>query len=394
MPIIEAILCLFLCLCLVISKRFKIQKSGMIWLLYILNIAVSLLTHESSFGLWGRGAITIGIACFVFLINNQVEDYKCLFNVLIAFGIITGALVIMQYFYSELFVAKYYPMLNDTAKQAFDLYSREGYYFGLLYNPHEPAGLITYAIIGLLLWKLASKTKGILIYLVAILLAVPLLLTGKKGILVVAVISFAIMILFLYGSRKQWIKVLQFLSVLTVLLLAFVIIAVNNPEIAIFNRFNSFIEGIIAQESVDSGRFYLYDIALSEWKEHKLLGIGWRQFNALTVEKYGMYQYHEVNCDYLQWLCETGIVGFVLSIMPVLIMLYRTIWVCRKLIRRVNTMTESWILLFAGFIQFFTLIYAFIEIPFLDSVFFTIYIFSCIVINSAFVRRRTIEQRE
>lgn len=385
--IIEAMLCLLLCAFLLVDQQWKIKRVGIIWVPFIFNIVLSLTIHDSSFGIWGRGAITVGTACFAFLIDIPVERYKNVFKLLVTIGIITAILVMFQYFAGGFFDKVYYPMLSEKARQTFSLYKRKGYYFGLLYNPHEPAGLITFGIAGLILWKYASRSKGYFIYLISLLMAIPLLLTGKKGVLFIAVIALGIMIMVLHGSRKQWMKALKFLAAIFVVAALLVYLSLKHPEIAIFNRFRRFLLGLIAGDSIDSGRYSLYQMALSEWRGHELFGIGWRHFNALTVEKYGMTQYHEVNCDYLQWLCETGIIGFILSIIPVGTMLYRSIFVCRKLIRRAKSQIETWVLLFAGLIQIFTFMYAFVEIPFFDIIFFAVYICSCIVIDSAYVRR-------
>lgn len=389
-PIIEAAICLSLCIFLLVDQQWKIKRAGIIWVPFIFNIVLSLTIHDSSFGIWGRGAITICTVCFALLIDIPVERYKSVCKFLITIGIFTAILVMLQYFAGEIFDKIYYPMLTEKAKQSFSLYKRKGYYFGLLYNPHEPAGLITFGIAGLILWKYASKAKGYLIYFIAFLMAIPLLLTGKKGVLFIAVVALGIMILVLHGSRRHWLKALRFVTIIIAAVGLLVYLALKHPEIAILNRLRLFFVGLMAGDSIDSGRLNLYRMALSEWKGHELLGIGWRHFNALTVEKYRMTQYHEVNCDYLQWLCETGIIGFVLSIIPVGIMLYRTFFVCRRLIQRARSKTETWVLLFAGLIQIFTFIYAFVEIPFFDIVFFAVYVFSCIVINSAYVRRREV----
>ena len=59
-----------------------------------------------------------------------------------------------------------------------------------------------------------------------------------------------------------------------------------------------------------------------------MFGIGWEQFmNNNTYE-------HEVHNTYLQWLCETGVIGFVLIMIPLLYMylttLFRTVRIRRK----------------------------------------------------------------
>lgn len=365
-----------------------INRNAFPWLLYIFNILFSLLIHESGFGLWGRGIVTILITAYVFLVDSEIKKYQNIMKLLVNLGIITGVVVIIHYLLGSSFNNFYFPFLRVTARKMAELYTRYGYYFGFLYNPHEPAGLITFAIAGILIWKLIHKKKTIICYIAAILLVIPLLLTGKKAVLICMFLALMITILMLYGSRRQWIRVIRFILLIFILTITFFVVVINNPDLEIFKRFNQFFEELFIDGAIDSGRMILYQHAFSEWQDNFFIGIGWRHFNALTTSKFGISQSHEVNCDYLQWLCETGIIGFVMSVVPIFIMVYRTVYVIRKIIKNNNSNNEAWILLLAAFIQIFTVIYAVVEIPFFDIIYFSVYILTCVIINSAYRRRK------
>lgn len=394
-PILEAILLLVLVGILALKRNFRLKKSGLIWLPFICNIFFSLTISQSTVGLWGRGIVMVFITCLAMLIDDEVVNYEKPIKLVVVIGIINGAFVILHWFFNEVFEQFYYPLLNDTAKQTYNLYTRNGYYFGLLYNPQEPAYLIVIAITAVILYKFVFKKRGIRSSILVICLTIPLLLTGKKGICVIAIISLVVMILILFGSKKQWFKIIIFLTVILGVAMLFIYMVINHSELVFFNRFREFFLDLATGGDVSSGRLYLYEIALKEWKEHMMFGIGWRHFNALTVEKYHLTQYHEVNCDYLQWLCETGIVGFCCNIMVFLLMQIRSSFNCRKMLKIIISDKEKWLLLLTGYIQVFTLLYAFIEIPFEDIIIFSVYILSCIVQNSIFIRRyKYYEQRE
>lgn len=387
MAIFEVVLLSVSIFYILVKKGLRIKTIALPWILFVVNIIFSLAIHVSGFNLWGRGLVTVLIVAHVLFIDSPVLDYQNIMKFLVGLGIVNGVLVVIHFLLGSTFNDVYFRILNPSALDTAKLYYDSGYYFGLLYNPHEPAGLMAFAIGALLIWKLVSKSKKWIFYIGAVVLVIPLLLTGKKAVLMCAVMAVTLTILILYGSRKQWIKAVGFLILLVLFIGIFIVLAATHPEIAIFNRFNAYINQFLGGDTYDSGRIYIYKAALSEWQENKLFGIGWRNFNALSTTKYGMSNSHEVNCDYLQWLCETGIVGFLMSIIPVAIMLRRAVYVGRKMTRRFKSHNEQWIVLFAVFIQIFTLIYAFVEIPFFDIVFFSVYILSCIVINSAFVRR-------
>ena len=381
---------------IVLKKGLRLNVIAMPWLLYIINIVMSLLINGSTFGLWGRALVTILITTFVFFVDAPLEKYWLIMKWVLGLGCLTAGMIFIHFLMGAGFNQLYFPLLSETAREMANLYSRYGYYFGLLYNPHEPAGLVSFAIAAIIIWKQLSGTRRKKwLYAVVGVLAVALLLTGKKAIFVCMILTLTLTVLILYGSRKQVLRGIAFLLGLIVLVVLFVVIALRYPEIGVFARFSEFLQQIaMGQDIDDSGRFALYVHAIAEWEENKLFGIGWRHFNKLTTTKFNMYRSHEVNCDYLQWLCETGIVGFMLSMIPVAIMAYRTMFVARKMIRRARNRRAQWIMLMAVHIQVFTLIYAFVEIPFFDIVYYSIYIISCIVINSAYSRRRPIyEQR-
>ena len=86
------------------------------------------------------------------------------------------------------------------------------------------------------------------------------------------------------------------------------------------------------KESIDaneltSGRMALWKRAIELFKENPIFGIGWKQFvNHNTYE-------HNVHNTYLQWLCESGIVGFILLFPLFAAMYIITLMQTRRLIR-------------------------------------------------------------
>lgn len=389
MAVLE-VFCLALGLvCILLRGRVRVAKPSLPWLLFALNIPFSLLVHGSEVRLWGRGMVFVFITMYVFFFNFPVLKYKRIMRFLVGLGFLTGGMILVHYVLGSGFNSLYFPLLNATAKDLAQRYYSKGYRFGFMYNPHEAAGLVAFAIAALVLRKqlLRARKKNSL-YVLALVLMFLLLLTGKRAILILIVLSIVMTILLLYGSRKQIVRSLCLVVGGLLVAGVFVLVALKNPQIGIFSRFSGLLQSIIAGSAFDdTGRMKLYIYAINEWKDNPILGIGWKSFSGLTTAKYHSYRAHEVNCDYLQWLCETGVVGFVLSMIPVTITAYRAVIVGRKLIRNYHTVDEQWILLMAVCIQIFTLAYAFVEIPFFDIVFYSVYILSCIVINSAYARR-------
>lgn len=371
----------------------RISRPSMVWLLYILNIAVSVLTHNPTLGVIVRASIIILIASFVFFIDSEPIKYKDVVRCLILISAFYGVFVLLQFLIGKNFNNFYFRFTEPFYSDLGNFYFNKGYCFGLIVNVHEIAGLTAFSSIALILWMVIYRKWNIRIAVLAAFFVFALLLTQKKGVIILAVIVLVFTLLIQFGSKKQWHRVLLLFFILIAAGLIIWNYVLPNTDLAFFRRFQELIENIANGDNIDSGRTPLYDIAISEWQDHKLFGVGWRHFNGLTTSVYGYDFGHEVNRDYLQWLCETGIVGLILNLIPVIVTLYRTIYICRHSIRKIRNTDIQWVVLFAVFIQLFIVVYAWIEIPFYDIIWFSMYIFSCIVINSTYsrVRKRTLE---
>lgn len=370
-----------------ISKNgFKAKNGSIIWILYILNLFFSVLFHNPTVGRLGRVFVMIEITCFAFWGNSEEKKYFKIYRFLIKVVILYASIEMLQFFTREHFNNFYFPRLTSSYQYVANHYYKQGYYFGVIFNPHEIASLIAITIVALLLWQLINQNKQWGSIGLAVILLVPLLLTQKKGVIFLSFLAFFFVICVLYASKKQWIKIMTFTGIVILGSIALYYYMLHNSDSALFYRLLQFIDRLNNNQSIDSGRGALQQFAVAEFEQHKLFGIGWRMFNPMTTTLFGYESGHEVNMDYLQWLCETGLVGFTMNMIPILITLYRTIYVCRKYVKTIEDNKIKWSILIAIFSQFFTLMYAFIEIPFYDIVVFTLYIISCVVINTGYMK--------
>ncbi|MCQ4022556.1 MULTISPECIES: O-antigen ligase [unclassified Ruminococcus] len=328
------------------------------------------------------------ITSYVFFVDYAIEKYYDVYRFLIKLTVIYAVFVFLQYFLKDTFNNIYFSLLNDSYSYVANHYYNQGYYFGLIFNPHEIAALLSITIVALLLWQIINRKKNVFVICLIIVLLIPLLLSQKKAVIFLSFIAFFLVVCVMFASKKQWIRLGVFLVVVVLGYYILTYYISNNPDSDLFYRLAQFLDNVNSGESYDSGRSVLYDYAWAEFEKHKLFGIGWKSFNSLTTTVFGYASGHEVNMDYLQWLCETGIVGFTMNMIPVLVTLYRTIYICVKYVKNMTNNKAKCAVMVAIFSQFFTVMYAFFEIPFYDIVLFTLYILSCIVINSAYKEAR------
>lgn len=361
-----------------------IKKVSLVWLFYIAAIFISLLLSSVNLSVLGKLTIVILTTMYIIIVDYRKIDAAKVMELIVRLGIFHSIFVIIHYIFKQRFNDLYFPLLNETAREYANAYFKGGRYFGILCTPHEVAGLISFALFGVILWLLISKKRKLSYFVIILMLVLSLLLTGKKGVLVIAAITLLLSAFVIYGSKKQWHRIFLLLIIFVIGCLALRTYILAHPDSVLFHRIYVFISNMSSDNSVGGTRSQLYKDAINIWRSSPITGIGWRHFKDLTTSTLGYRLAHEVNCDYLQWLCEMGIVGFILTMIPIVVTLYRTIIVCRHRVVQISDNKEKWFVLFAVCVQFFTLIYAAIEVPFYDILFYAFYIVSCIIINGTY----------
>ena len=201
---------------------------------------------------------------------------------------------------------------------------------GFTYQLGQTASILVYCEIVLL--YLPEKVSGIinrkkiLYYLLLGLIVLGIFSTGKR---LHAVLALALpFIVYLVSSMQHNMK--KFLIVLFCILIAGLSYEyfVNNvymlSDSFLIGRFaNSYIEMQYGGD-IYSGRQELYDMALKVFRENPLLGIGVGRFREYTGS---LTQVHNT---YLQVLCEQGIIGFVMFIIPILYCFSYTLTLLKK----------------------------------------------------------------
>lgn len=142
--------------------------------------------------------------------------------------------------------------------------------------------------------------------------------------------------------------------------------------------------------SASNGRLILWNNAYQLFRQSPIFGIGWRQFSEQNNVQY--MEGNNVHNDYLQWLCETGIVGFLLIFIPFLYLWIKVMMRCLEL----NKMRRAGCRLYAGdamcyaqvscAIQTFFLIMHCIDPCFYKLIFWPIFTLAIILYNLSYRR--------
>lgn len=363
----------------ILKNSVRINFGILMWILVVAYICISMALRGTNPGnIIKLTVFLLTVMYLVFADFSRINMDK-VFYFIEKTGLFYSFFVYIHFILKERFNALYFPLLSTYNQHYAYEYYRGGRYFGLLYAPHEVAGILVFSIILVILRIFAnSKTKmKDVILLFTFLFA--LILTGKRGVLVAGVVSIFITILCFYNSRKMVVNSIKVIVVFCILGAVFIYLVNRFPDSLVFYRINRLYVRLLQGDVIDKVRRALYKLALITWQKNKILGIGWRNFIFLTTNNAHFSEAHQVNCDYLQWLCEMGLTGFTICILAVMTNLKYTLRLCKNL-NKIHNSAKKKTALFGIAVQLFIVMYAVCETPFYDILFFAFYILSCIIV--------------
>ena len=222
-----------------------------------------------------------------------------------------------------------------------------------------------------------KRIRNITSFLISI---IALILTGKRGPLLFCILSILILY-YMYKSNKPVERLIKIIGIIAIGISGVIILSKYVPAIEnTLNRFTSY------GSDITNGRTELYEFAWQWFNENPTFGIGWGGYpyrvnktfiGAIYGRNSNMYA-HNV---YLQLLCEVGIVGFLLFMVP----MFYTVIKTKKLLKmnRFNKIIldkdEECALSISLFVQIFFLLYCFTGNPLYDYSSLFPYMISCAV---------------
>lgn len=185
-------------------------------------------------------------------------------------------------------------------------------YIGFFTSPGENAAALVFAAGTACLFLTTEKIKKKWAVLLCIFLT-GVFLAGERSAAAIA-ICFPIAIYVICGNitrKKLRIALISLIAIISVVCFftANAEMFIDSPLLKTFARsYITYIEG----GDISSGRSQLFELAISQFVKHPLFGIGLGNFTKVTGA------YTDVHNSYLQVLCEQGLVGFCMYIIPII----------------------------------------------------------------------------
>ena len=338
-------------------KKIKLCNHDLLWLGPVLAVLYSWRGVNLSAITFGTLFI-IGIISIFFLRNKYSEiefglDIMQMLSILTAFSVIINKF--FPYFWINL-IGRYY------STSALNRMSREilGYCNGIFFSVACTAGFL---VNGFSIALFSAKKKR---FVILPILFLGIVFTNKRAHLFFSILAFFVVKFLESKQIKKLIYVIITSVSLIIFIESFIIFyeakLIPHATIRLIDTIYLLLKNHdLAQ--VFGIRWSMYQKAIELFKQHKLLGIGWFRY----VE-------YDANSDathniYLELLCETGIVGLILFMFPILTEYVKTI----KLLYHTNNMQVKKYLRISLYMQTFFLVYGITGNPLYDHNFLFAY---------------------
>lgn len=322
----SALTIFFTLIILIYNKgKIRIKSSQLLFCLMIIFFILSLLnTLSLSQSLKYILVYTIVIVMMLVL-STETTWFSMLSKLLLITSCIHVVITLISYFYTDLYLTLFLPILNDSAKS---------FTLSYIYNFNFHAGIAGqtgtnafYISTGLavIFSRLLSdsnmsrnKKSSYIIFVMIFLMA--LVITGKRGLMLANLFALAV----LYYIKNKG-KRSKYLNYFVFTIISFVLGYISYIFIPAVNRLISrfWFSPFGNSEDLSSGRIELYKFAWENFLSNPFKGIG---IDAFTYLPYvGGYRNVGAHNDALQFSAEIGLIGTVTFIIIVLTVYIRTI---------------------------------------------------------------------
>lgn len=290
--------------------------------LLALGIAAQFLRPDARHDADSLSYILAMVICtaFVWLHQPDRREAKWALTLLLLAALVMAVFSLTFTLWPEPFFDHIYPHLSQVARRYLDYFVPQGY--GIALGGYTFADYVLFCgaavCCGLLMlpqravFRLAEAIGAVLFVFVMFSL-------GRRGELLGAAVSLFLLVLILCSRRQRLVILLCGGAAAVVGLGLFWKFLPQLGEFPLFHRYAATIDALLSGRDFTSGRTGLFRLAIEGFRSAPVFGIGFDQFHTLVdpmltdIEGNVMQDAHNI---YLQMLCETGLVGTALTLLP------------------------------------------------------------------------------
>lgn len=344
-------------------------------ILVVILLLIMLLDRNANLAAHDYNAIYFSFTFFVFYIlsNNTDEWHTIALKLLSLMGIFYALMTFITMVVPSVFYGVTNALYSDSSSYSSLIQSySNGYMPGITNNVGVNAIFLTVGLFAIIARLFSSENKKVKLFIMALFVVIALFATGKRAHTAFGMIAILVAYYF-YNCDKPTKGFFKLIFIVAILAGAFIIAADYLPFLSnAINRWS--IEA--SKGDIGNGRTYLRGIALSEFSQHKWIGIGWDRFKYLFLSSEGSL--YNVHCVYIQILCEVGIIGAIPFFLFFLRSLRNTIWSIKYVVKNKKSNDINIApLVFSILMNVFFLLYCITGNPLYDAPSLLAYIFAC-----------------
>lgn len=342
-------------------------------------------------------SILIFFGCYL-LANPSAKEVKCSNNILLVAAIVFATYIIVIRIFPFIFWDNIYPHLSQFSQaHAYKFMKLQNYGVfigGSAIFADFVMALALFVCLGDYFSKSVRSSNNTKYIVVTLFLLAAIVVENRRGELIATITS----VLAMYFFSVRNVSLIKLNSKKIVKFFAYFVLVVFVVAImfglGLLDRYiASFIDigggSIEGFDKTGNGRIRLWLTAVNMFEDSsKLFGIGWNQFRAKNVLS-GM-EGMNVHNDYLQWLCETGIVGFTLIFGITVNIWIENIKRCKyvfNVFNDVNSESKYYAVISFG-VQTFLVIMHFVDPSFYKLLFWPFYSYSMIMYRMSLISEK------
>lgn len=314
------------------------------------------------------------LCCAVFDDEGWISSY---FNILIALYVFYAVMTIWCASSPDFYYSAVLPFFPENSGRLSNWY-QQGCNAGFTSHYSTNGMFMANAfIITFCSFFVAKKNQMKAFKILSVLFLVALLLTGKRGPLIFSVAAIYIA-LYQYMSNKPRKRIVQLFGVTLMIVCVGTIIISLFPELSIgLSR----LLDVGESEDITNGRSLFWEYAFILFADNPIIGVGWKQYSK-TMQEYTHYdKAADVHNIYIQLLCETGIIGFVIFVAFFVFMFVTAMKTLRYI--RFNSekfsYKDQYYMVLSVALQSYFLLYGFTGNPLYDAMVFIPYFLACAI---------------
>ena len=320
------------CLALLVVVTGGVISISRVFLLLTIDIVLATIySHrfEPALISYSLVFLILIMTCIVITSHPLKYDLESIIKVVVFFSIVSIVFLIAEYVFRtrirgilSLFLSGDNLTLEMNRIQT-------GYGFRGLAEFPNAISIAGFFLLCYTIWMTNSrnKTKKAILYVLSI---VGIVISGERTDFVF--VPFSLVATYYLGSdRGKLFRALKIFAIGIATILILILLRSYLMKYYLFRRVFTSITGYFAGESISNGRSRLYSTAIMQWKRSPIIGSGWFYFFYNNRGIIGRDVYVHVHNLILEFLCDCGIIGMIMFMLPITSSLFGNVRELRKI---------------------------------------------------------------